>query len=83
MYKLAISEVWVLLGLKLGTNGYLRCLLNISKQTWSPSVPTYFRSLWLTYPAPIQPKAWDALPPAVLPYIIQPVWLCQSHFSLF
>jgi hypothetical protein len=63
----------------------LSCLFNISKWTWPPGFPSIPQSLpitgyWLTYPAPypkhLSPgRGWAALPPASLPYIIQPFWL--------
>lgn len=65
----------LLVDLKLWTNDYLRCLLNISKLatrlSQHPSVLTSVR-VWPAFPGPypkLQSRGWT-----VLPYVIQPFW---------
>lgn len=66
-------------------NKWLRCLLNISKQTWPLGSPRILQSLpyllqgmaGIPCPLPqtLQPRGWVAPPPEALPYIIQPFWI--------
>lgn len=70
----------LLVDLKLWTNGYRRCLLNILKLatrlSQHPSVLTYYRvrpAIPGPYPK-LQSRGWTVLPQPTLPYVIQPFW---------
>ena len=58
---------------------WLRCLFNISKQTWTPDFPWIPHSLtvtglfWLAYPVPYPEPSSPCW--AALTYMIQPFWL--------